>query len=118
MEKATLRLDENNPSASALRDCFAEIFRSLDACPRKLTVNVVIRNNKKSDAFVDFDSRRRIIFKIGESDSVMADFRCRWLPEHEVPLHIKQSGITLFFKPTGANRVKVDVTRSFISKYF
>jgi hypothetical protein len=105
-EKAAVRLDPFEPSADLLRRCFAEIFRSLDARPRRLVVSVGVANEERLPASVTL-REGKIVFRVGEQEAV-GDFRRRWLACHPVPLVFPPSrAMRLFLVPTTGNRVKV-----------
>ncbi len=75
------------PDRAALRDCIAEVFRSLDAHPRPLLLRL----------------------QLGAAGQVLAGpFPPRYIPEHPVPLKLSKRGRALLvLTPTTGNRVKV-----------
>ena len=108
MHRATLKIDEDDPSSEELRGYFSQVFSSLDENPREMLLKVVTRNGRTRDVSVDFDDQGRLVFSIGGRMSAVGDFRGRWLPEHPVPLRFERSGVTwLHIVPADANRCRV-----------
>ena len=83
------------------RAFFAEVFSALDATPRLIKVKVFAEG--LTIDLVDGDP----VFKT-VGGSAKADFRLRWLAEHQVPLTLGKKSVFTFV-PTTGNRVKVRV---------
>lgn len=106
-ELATVRIDPYNPSPEFLRDCFAEIFASLDERPRRLRVDVYAGSASRSETVMTMVEGNPV-FVIDGNGVMCANFRRRWLAEHPVPLVFGQDKPTkLVMIPTTGNRVKV-----------
>ena len=80
---------------------FAEVFSQLDAVPVKCRVKVVAEGLE-----IGFAGGNPV-FRVGD-ETVVANFRGRWLPEHPVPVVLGKSAVFTFV-PTTGNRVKVRI---------
>jgi hypothetical protein len=107
MEKVTVRIDDKNPSSKDVASYFAQIFSALDENPRRLSVTVISATPESKLVSIDFSNDGKIVFSVGTEDSTIADFRSRWIAEHEVPFVFKRRKTRLFFHPAEGNRVKV-----------
>ena len=116
MEKVTVKFDEKNPCSKDVMSYFAQIFSSLDERPRKLLVTVVSPASGSNAVAIDLTPEGKIVFSVGLADSATADFRSRWIAEHEVPLQFANRRTRVFFRPAEGNRVKVS-RASFFSNF-
>lgn len=108
MERVSLTIDEDDPSPEELRGYFARVFEELDARPRPLLVSVRTRNDRDSLVSLDLGADGNPVFRIEGRSDAAADFRGRYLAEHEIPLAFSRRGLTcLVMTPTTGNRVKV-----------
>ncbi|MBQ7234302.1 MAG: hypothetical protein IJS36_02725 [Kiritimatiellae bacterium] len=106
-ERATIRIDPGDPSPEFLRKCFAAVFASLDERPRRLLVDVHVKNESGAAALMSFVDGNPV-FIVEERGISAADYRRRWIAEHPVPLEFRASEPTwLVMEPVDANRVKV-----------
>lgn len=106
-ECATIRIDPCDPSPEFLHRCFAEVFASLDANPRRLDVDVYAECEPQLDVVMTIVDGNPV-FMVDGRGVKCADFRRRWLAEHPVPLEFRRNGPTrLIMTPTGGNRIKV-----------
>ena len=106
-ELATIRIDPCDPSPEFVRNCFAEVFASLDERPRRLKVEVFAENELGAEVLMSFVDGNPVFIVEGRGICA-ADFRRRWIAEHPVPLSFKGKGPTkLEMTPVDANRVRV-----------
>lgn len=84
-----------------LRDQFAAVLSDLDANPREVSFEV-----RAPGVVLGYD-RGEPVFE-AEGKSVRANFRGRWLSEHDVPLTLGKKNVFKLL-PTSGNRVKVRV---------
>ena len=108
-ERATIRIDPCDPSPEFLRDCFAQVFASLDERPRPLEVDVYVECESLSEVAITLVDGNPV-FIIDGRGVKCADFRRRWLAEHPVPLVLRRRGATrLYMESATGNRIKVSV---------
>ena len=106
MERCTIRIDRDDPTAAELRGCFSRVFREQDASPRPVLLTVSTRNSRGELVAVDVKNGNPV-FLIQGRDSSAADFRGRWLADHELPLVLNPPGLTrLVVSPTDGNRLR------------
>lgn len=106
MERASITMDRREPSCEALRRYLAEIFASLDECPRRLLLILDVRNDAGVRFSIDF-LRGELFLRAGAA-GVSVPLRNRYIPEHPVPLELPVSGVEKFvMTPTSGNRVRV-----------
>ena len=107
MDKIFIRCDPDDPSPSALKGYFAEVFAELDAHPSPVMLVLKAQNDRAARVSIAFQDGEPV-FRIEGRKDVRADFRGRWLPEHPVPLYLPEYGrCKLVLTPTSGNRVKV-----------
>ena len=107
MEHCTIRIDRISPSSEEFRSCFSRVFRTEDANPRPLLVKVCATNDCDRLVAIDVQGGNPV-FHVAGGDSAVANFRGRWLPEHEVPLMLNPPGKRWFVMlPTDGNRLRV-----------
>ena len=108
-QRAIMRIWEINSDPADIAGCFAEIARSLDARPRKLSLTL----DSSVPVSLDIDG--------GSGDFVVSangarhrfSLRRRWLAEHSVPLEFgpdsdgRKRIIRLKIDPTTGNRFRV-----------
>ena len=105
--RALIVLDQDDPSPDEFRSYFTDIFRSVDAMPRKLLVGVVTRNDREAAAWIDFEDGEPV-FHVEGRKPVKGSLSKRWIPEHPVPLRFHEYGRTnLVLEPTGDGRIRV-----------
>jgi len=115
VERATIRIDPCDPSPEFLRDCFAEVFASLDERPRKLALDVYAECESRSEAAITIVNGEPV-FMVDGRGVACANFRRRWLAEHPVPLVLKRRGPTrLLIVPASANRLRIQLRRAWSS---
>ena len=106
-ERASIWLDACERTPEFLRRCFADVFASLDAHPRRLAVEVHIGSEGDGGAAISLVDGEPV-FIIDGKGVANADFHKRWIAEHPVPLVLRRGGATrLVMEPTVGNRVKV-----------
>ena len=106
MERVSVTMPRREPSCEALRRYFAEVFASLDARPRRLLVELDVRNDAGVRFAIDF-SRGELLLR-SRGASLAVQLRNRYIPEHPVPLELPASGVAKFvMTPAGGNRVRV-----------
>ena len=117
MERVSVHLDFDNPSPAALRECFCEIMRNLDAMPRAILATVRTANALKADVSLEMDGGEPV-FRVEGRNASKANFGGRWLAEHPSPLRFSPRGTRLVMLPTTGNRVKVRLSRlsAFLSR--
>ena len=97
--------EETRPAVGDYRDFFAAVFAEMDACPRRTGVRFT------ADGLEIGVINGNPVFRLG-GQTLAADFRGRWLPEHPVPLKIEgDRPRKLYLVPTTGNRVKVMTSR-------
>ncbi len=107
MEKVTVTIDRDDPSPVELKGYMAALFASLDERPRPLMVKLDVRNDRRSRVSIDFKDGEPV-FCIEGQHPARADFRGRYVAEHEVPLVLPRFGVRrLVMEPVDSNRVKV-----------
>ncbi len=106
MEHAAVYLDRRDPHPAEFKAYMAQIFASLDACPRKLLLVIDARNEGNAKVSVDLVDGE-IVFSVDGHRSVHASFRGRWLAEHPVPLVLRGGRVRLLLEPASGNRVRI-----------
>ena len=109
-EKAAVTIDPDNPHPDFLRDCFALVARSLDERPRRLRLEIDVRNKDGLGVKFDLERDGRYAFSVDGRRTCHADFRRRWIADHPVPLtmcggRFRSGRVRLFVEPVDGNRL-------------
>lgn len=98
-------VDPADPRPQDICGYLAEIAQRLDARPERLRVVFDGRNAGRRAIALDVDADRRLRVSVGGCRPKSVDLRGRWIPDHPVPLDLRD--VVLYVEPVDANRFRV-----------